>query len=127
MRQMDSVVSEMMAEFGFFATYVQRVNGGYDTATGENTIIATEIPIRAILMDLTLRANGLGDIPGTLIQEGDKELYVQPPNKNIYQAITVNPASDVVKINGTEYKIVTMKEINTTGSDATLYCLYIRK
>ena len=124
----DGAVSEFMQEFGFYATYMQP-NSTYDPATGTNTVTYTETPVQAIQMDLNLRSNGLTVAPNTLIESGDKQLYIRPPNKvdASASALVVNPSSDKVKINGVLWRILTFKEISPDASDQVLIELYIRR
>lgn len=124
----DEALSEFFDEFGFEATYLKYENS-YSSTTLKNTQTVTEIPVEAILLDLTLQSNGLSTKFGTLVMAGDKELYIRPPNKTdpSAAALTIDPANDRVKVNGVTYKIVTMKEINTTATEPLVFDLYIRR
>lgn len=126
----DNAVKEFFNDFGFTATYIKAsTDGSYDTSTGEYAAVVEEIPVEAILLDLTLQSNGLSAKFGALVEAGDKNLLVRPPNKtdSTQPALTVTPVSDRVRVNGVEYKIVTMKEVNTTSTNALIYDLYIRR
>jgi hypothetical protein len=83
----------------------------------------SEIDVEAILMDLTLQSNGLSTKYQTLVEAGDKEAFVRP---NKVTPFTIAPA-DRLLIGGVEYKVVTMKEVNPTTTDAILYSLYLRR
>ena len=125
----DSTVQEFMDELGFDATYLKYTTAAYNPALSGNSSTVTEIAIRAILLDRTLQNNGLGTQPNSLIQAGDKQLFIQPTQK-VYEyatPLTVNPAADKVRIGTTVYSIVTVKEINTTAADQILIELYIRR
>lgn len=126
----DRAILEFFVDFGFEATYIKQLGDGvYDPATGENVITTVEIPVEAILLDLTLQSNGLSTKFGTLVQAGDKELYIRPPEKTdpLRLPLVINPANDRVRANGVEYKIHSMKELNTTSTESLLYNLYIRR
>jgi len=126
----DGAVSEFMQEFGFTATYLQPDGtSAYDPSTGTNTVNYLSIPVKAIQMDLNLRSNGLTVAPNTLIQSGDKQLYIRPPNKSDTEAVAlvVNPAADKVEINGVLWRILTFKEITPDATDQILIELYIRR
>lgn len=128
MEDFDFTVEELMKEFGFVATYVKQEVGEYDPSIGESTVTTTEIPVEAILLDLTLQSNGLSVKYGTLIQAGDKELYIRPPEKvDDVDSLVIDPSSDVIKVGNITYKIVSVKELNTTGSNPILYSLYVRR
>lgn len=128
MEDFDSAIMSFFSEFGFTATYLSASEGTYNPATGENTVAVTEIPVEAIQLDLPLVRNGMSTSTGTLIQDGDKQLFVRPPNKSDENsdALVVNPAADRVRIGATEWRIVTAKETNPTGSNQILIELYIR-
>lgn len=124
----DNALSEFFEEFGFEATYLKHEDS-YSSTTLKSTQTVIEIPIEAILLDLTLQSNGLSTKFGTLVLAGDKELYVRPTNKSdpIRPSLTIDPSKDRVKVNGVEYKIVTMKEINPTATEPLVFDLYIRR
>lgn len=126
---LDMAVAEFMHESGFIATYIKREEGAYDPSLSETASIVTEIPVHAILMDLTLQSNGLTNKPNSLLQAGDKELYIVPPSKAdpTEPALVVNASSDKVKVGNVVYDIVTHKELNTTGQNPILFVLYIRR
>lgn len=125
----DQTVLEFMNDFGFDATYLQSSEGTYDPNIGENVVTTTEIPIRAILLDRILKNDGIGTQPGSLIQAGDKQLFIQPTQKVDVDAapLVVNPSSDRVRVGADTYKVVVAKEINTTAADQILIELYIRR
>lgn len=129
MSDLDLAVIEFMNESPLTAVYIQKMVGEYDPATGEAAETVVEVPVRAILMDLTLQSNGLSTKYGTLVEAGDKELYIQPPNKNNPQSapLAVQAGSDRVRVGSIEYKVITFKELNPTGEDPILFSLYIRR
>ena len=129
MEDFDSAIMSFFTEFGFSATYLQAGTATYNPATGENTVAVTEIPVEAIQLDLPLVRNGMSTSTGTLIQDGDKQLFIRPPNKADENAtvLVVNPAADRVRIGSTEWRIVAAKETNPTGSNQILIELYIRR
>lgn len=123
----DNVVLQMMDDFGATQTYVMSSQEEYDTETGTVSSVTTSVPVRMILMDLTLQSNGLSLKYGTEILTGDKEAYVQPPVKNSGPALVITPGSDKLVVSGTTYTVVTFKEVNPTGTDPVLYTLYLRR
>jgi hypothetical protein len=125
----DDALSLFFDEFGFEATFLKNTGSTHDTATGENVSTYLEIPVEAILLDLTLQSNGASVKFGTLVQAGDKEFYIRPSEKTdpLRIPLVVIPMKDKVKVNGVEFNIITMKEINTTATEPLLYDLYIRR
>jgi hypothetical protein len=129
MEDFDHTVLEFIREYGFTAQYIKQADGEYDPATGTVSSVITQVPVEAILMDLTLNSNGLSTRFNTLVVAGDKQLIVRPPNKTdpAAPALSINTATDRVLVNGIEYKLVTFKEVNPTGADPVLFDLYIRR
>lgn len=125
----DFVVAEFMRDYGTTGQFIRTVTGQYDPNTGTTPTTVTEIDVEVILMDLTLQSNGYSVKYGTLVQAGDKDIYMRPPNKVVpyMMPLEINPATDSVRVNGIVYKIVTMKEVNTTGTNAIVYSLYARR
>jgi hypothetical protein len=124
----DGIVQEFMNDYGFNTFYTQR-SGTYDASQSKMVTVDTVIPVRALVMDYTLQRNGLTSMPGTEIQAGDKEMFIQPPNKTDPNALpmTIDPTTDSVLLNGYQYKVVTSKEVNTTGNNSVLFNLLIRR
>lgn len=127
MHDLELTVIEFMNESGFVA-FITRVSGEYDPELSTVVNTSKTIPVRAIILDLTLQSNGLGEKLGTDILAGDKQLFVQPPRGSSGPIpLQLDPGKDTVKVGTTVYKIVTVKEINTTGTYPILYELYIRR
>lgn len=116
------IVSEFFEEYKFIAQYVKQLDSVYDPATGTMTSSKLEVPVEAILLDLTLNSNGLSTRFGTLVIDGDKQLLVRPP-----EYLKIDTATDRVMVHGIQYKLVTFKEYNPTGDQPILYDLYIRR
>lgn len=125
----DGCVRDFMNDFGFVATYLQYTVGAYDPTTGSNTSTTIQTSVNAILLDRLLKNDGLGTQYGSLIQAGDKQLFIQPIQKSntLASPIIVDPSKDRIQIGTTIYKIVTSKEINTTAANQVLIELYIRR
>jgi hypothetical protein len=82
------------------------------------------------LFDLTLQSNGTSTFRSTLIEAGDKQLFIQPPVKSDNPNWITNeivPGRDTITIKGDSYDVVTFKEINPTTTNSILWELYIRK
>lgn len=121
-------VLEFMREYASQAQYISISEGSYDPSNGSAAEVRTSIPVDAILLDLTLQSNGLSAKYGTLVQAGDKQAYIRPPQTDaVPVSLVVNPVSDRIVIAGIEYKIVTFKELNPTGSAPVLFDLYLRR
>jgi len=125
----DKAAFEIVTEFGGPGTYVKTTLGDYDPSTSEAAVTVVEIPILVALLDLTRPNNGLGVMRnGTNeIIMADKEAYVVPPTKRGNATLLpIDVTNDNIVVNNTTYSIVTMKEINPSGSDPLLYIFYLR-
>ena len=129
MTDMDETLLEFIREYPGEATLIRQTTGAYSPATGEVVTTLEEIPVEAILMDLTLQSNGLSTKYGTLVEAGDKELYMRPPHKTnpAIVPVEIHPATDKIRMAGVVYQIVTFKELNPTGADSVLITLYLRR
>lgn len=125
----DVVLAFFRDGWSFTATYISQTDGVYNPTTGTVSSTTTEIPVEAILLDLTLSSNGLSTRHGTTVIAGDKQLVVRPPNKSdpLAPPLVINTATDRVRVHGQDYKVHTFKEINPTGNDPIIFDLYLRR
>lgn len=125
----DATVLAFLQDYGNTFTLVKPGAEAYDPATATVTQVNEEIPVQGILMDLTLQSNGLSAKYGTLVQAGDKEVYLRPPHKTdpLISPVEITPTIDKIVAEGIVYNIVTMKELNPTGTNPVLYTLYLRR
>ena len=132
MQVFDKVVDKYMSRYGF-DIQIEYLTPASDYDTESGTIIEVKelVNARAMLFDMTLQSNGTGNFRSTLIEAGDKQLFIKPITKNTeYQDVlleTITPARDRIVIGGDKYKVVTFKEINPSTSNSCLWELYIRK
>jgi hypothetical protein len=128
--QFDRTVSQMMRQFGSTAILQIATLGAYDPSTSEASVTYQNFQVNAVFLDYVRKAEGLGEEKNTLVQSGDKQVYIQPPQKATGVTMPVpKPNKDLIKINGVSYKIVTVKQFNTsmTAGGAVLYELYVRE
>jgi len=125
----DVTVAEFMDELGTSGTYVHKIQGEYDPATGQVEATLVETPVQVIVMDLTLQSNGFSTKYGTLVEAGDKEIFVRPPVKSdpTAQLLEMSPAGGRIIVGSIEYKIVSIKSIDPTGASPIIYSLYVRR
>ena len=125
----DEIVTYFMGEFGTTAKIIQNVQGVYDVASAITQTQTNVIPVRSLQFDYIPRKYGNTFTDNTLIQEGDKQIVIQPCEKTDPDApvLVINPATDSYQVGNLLYKIVTVKEYNLSGSDNILYILYVRK
>lgn len=132
MQVFDKVVDKYMSRYGFdIQIEYLSPESDYDTESGTIIEVKELINARAMMFDMTLQSNGTGNFRSTLIEAGDKQLFIKPITKNSeYQDVTLEtltPARDRIVIGGDKYKVVTFKEVNPSTSNSCLWELYIRK
>lgn len=127
------VVKKEMDRYGCDVTIVRDLSSqdDYDPVTGMTTVNLQEFDCRGILFDLTLQSNGDGYKHNTLISQGDKQLFIQPPDDDgWYQDTEVDsivPNRDKIRIGNKLYKVITFKQINPSTQDSVLFECYVRE
>ena len=117
------VVTNMMSRYGGPATALVVDEGVYDTTTSENVVGPdTEYDVLAMVFDYTLQSNGLQTAQGTLIETGDKQVFVQP----LATMPVLRPNKDFFLVGNVKYRIVTYKELNPSQSANVLIELFVR-
>ena len=107
---------------------VEGVGGVYDPDTSTYTTTGdSQYSVRVLLMDYTNKKDGLGQIRDTLVQEGDRRCLVLPPERlGSVQQPTIQPNKDTIQIGNLVYKIISLKDLDTSGVYSYMYELYIR-
>jgi hypothetical protein len=131
MNQLDRTVATMMSRFGTSGFITVSVSEEYDPATSENVVTYQDYPVNIMVFDYVRKNEGEGTQNNTLVQTGDKQVYVQPPQKTeVGIALPhLNANRDFLKIGDKTYKIVTVKQLNPSlaQENCILYELYIRE
>ena len=131
-----NAINLMMDDFGLDAMLVTQLDaiGGYNPATATAAIASDSIPVRGILMELTLQSNGQGTKDKTLIKDGDKVFYARPTDYLLPilmpdGILEVDSTDDRVIVGGVTYKVVTTKVVDpsATGTMPLLFELYLRR
>jgi len=129
MNQFDGVVARMMVAYGGSALLHIAGEGGTYTDGEYIPNPSFDKPVKIILDEYPQYSLGEKSNFGTLVLEGDKRCLMQPIHKantnDLPYEIKAN--KDTLIINGTEWKIVGMKQINPSGMDAIIFELHIRK
>lgn len=125
--QFDGVVRDMLGMSGGTGTLRVFTDGTY--IDGEITRTSTDYPVNIAINDFPQANSGMKSRFGTLIEADDKELFMQPINKTDPDATqpTIHANRDLVIINGTEWKILALKEINPSGVNAILFDMHLRR
>lgn len=126
--QFDRVVRDMMGLAGGTGTLRVFTDGVRDSE-GDVTRTYTDFPANIAINDFPQANSGESSKFGTLIERDDKQLMMQPINKADPDAVQPNIQAnrDLVIINGTEWKILALKEINPSGVNAILFDMHLRR
>lgn len=122
----------MLAEFfndpetAFDATFIRQFPGVPNDDEGTVSSEFLEIPVRAIKMDVFGNMAGSRTKLGTLIQEADQVLYVQP-SELLSNYLPIDPNSDSVDIKEVLWEVLAVKEYDPSGSECVLYEMYIKR
>lgn len=131
MNQLDRTVANMMSKFGTTAYVRVSLSESYDPSTSENIVSYRDFPVKAMFFDYVRKNEGEGTENNTLIKTGDKQVYIQPPQKTQdgLPLPHLSPNKDYLKVGGKVYKIITIKQLNPSYSDdgCVLFELYIRE
>lgn len=131
MNAFDRVVLSMMSKFGTTGSIYVAISESYDPSTSENTVSYQDYPVNIMLFDYVRKTEGEGTQSNTLIKTGDKQVFVQPPQKTeVGIALPhLNSNRDLLKLGDKTYKIVTAKQLNPsmTQDGSVLYELYVRE
>lgn len=96
----------------------QAAAGVYDTDQGAVSAPApTDKTLKGVLFDF---AAGVTTVRGTLIEAGDKELYLEAKTG------TVPSQRDQILVGAVTYKVMSLAEINPAGVPV-LYTLHLRR
>ncbi len=125
--EFDYVVAELIREAG--GTGTLRVFSTSSYVDGEVVLTPTDYSVNITINDFPQANSGEKSKFGTLIQSDDKQLMMQPINKADPDATQPNIQAnrDLVIINGTEWKILALKEINPSGVNAILFDMHLRR
>jgi hypothetical protein len=131
MNSLDRTVASMMSKFGTTAYITVAISEEYDPSTSENVVTYQDYLVNIMVFDYVRKNEGEGTQNNTLIKTGDKQVYVQPPQKT-EAGIPLPHLSanrDFLKIGDKTYKIVTVKQLNPSlaQENCILYELYIRE
>ena len=125
--QFDGVVRDMLGLAGGTGTLRVFTDGAY--VDGEITRTSADYTVELALNDFPQANSGDKSRFGTLIEASDKEAFIRPVNKadpNSAQP-NIHANRDLVIINGTEWKILALKEINPSGVNTILFDMHLRR
>jgi len=131
MNAFDRTVASMISKFGTTANLSVAISEEYDPATSENTVMYQDYLVNIMVFDYVRKNEGEGTEQNTLIKTGDKQVFVQPPQKTEMGVSLphLSPNRDFLKVNDKIYKIVTLKQYNPSMSTegCVMYEMYVRE
>lgn len=113
--ELAATANDILVEFGSVALLTRMGAAVYDPATGTTTPTQTTISVIAAVFDYDTKA-----IDGTLILQGDKQVYVSPVG------VAAPLAGDVFTWQTVPYTVIAVKPLAPGGVD-TLHTLQVRK
>lgn len=125
----DQSIAEWMADDPLTVTYVSSATGTMNYETGEYAPTLVSTPCQALLLDLTRNNAGLSTKFGVLISQGDKEVYVRPPEKadSLVAPLVITPGADKIVVGSVTYTVAAMTETNPTGASPILYNFMLKR
>ena len=99
--------------------------GEYDPDTASCKTIETKIDCKAIFLDLAIESHGDLTYGGTLIEKGDREVYL--PYNSLFPRKPSPTGDYLLDIKNSKWRIVQIKENNPSGVNEILYKLLVRR
>lgn len=116
-------VTDILGEYGGPAQFISRSNGPYDPTVGTAPIVDTTYNVRMVAFDFLQKKDGDQGGENSLLKSGDKEVYMS----SSVLLPRPNPKTDSIIYTGRKYSIITIKELNPSGTLSIVYQLFIRE
>ncbi|AZR93926.1 hypothetical protein BBB39_09195 [Bordetella trematum] len=123
--EMAATAQELLEEFGGPVTLRQIETGEYDPALGQAPSTETDSVGVGVLFDYTAQAAGIANLSGSVIETGDKQLYLAPEQAAGGPMPAARPA-DLVLALGATWRVVSVKALAPTGA-VLLYEIQLRR
>lgn len=99
-----------VARAGRAAVLRQVAAGEYDPATGVSAGATTDHACQVVTFDYSAQSAGMGTEPDSLIQVGDKQIYMAA------SGLSVTPApGNIVVVGADSWRIIHVKAVNPAG------------
>jgi hypothetical protein len=122
------VVRNMMTRYSAPATLLSQGAGVYDPATSSYTAVVTPYAVRIIPFDYIKKGDGVGEENNSLIQTGDRQIFLEPPIQSLLPAMPrIQPSKDKLQVLDKIYRIIALKDLNPTMADTIIYEMYVRE
>ena len=95
----------------------------YDVNTSTSITPTVTYPVRVLIFDYVKKTDGAGVVGNSLIESGDKQVFVQPT----YDLPKPKARISSLVIQDVTYNVITVKAIDPAGTgDVILYELFVR-
>lgn len=121
--QLIQTVNNLIGQFGGPATLMLSVAPPYDPTTGTAAAQVDNYAVQVIAFDFLQKKDGDGMQGGTLIESGDKMVYMMAAD----YVPRPDPKTTTLLWCGRQYSILTVKEMNPSGSVKVCTELFIRE
>jgi hypothetical protein len=111
-----ATAKRLLTKYGQWSTLTEQTPGSYDPATASVSVTATGHTVIAAAFDFAAK-----DIDGTLIQQGDKRVYIAAQGL----AITPAPGMTWTDANANVFRVITAQPLNPAGT-AVIHTLQVR-
>ncbi|OZI74582.1 hypothetical protein [Bordetella genomosp. 12] len=122
---MAATAQELLVEFGCPVTVRQVVTGEYDPDLGEAPTTTVDNGGIGALFDYTAQAAGLANLADSVIETGDKQMYLAPELAAGGTMPEPKPA-DLVLALGATWRVVSVKALAPAGA-VLLYEIQLRR
>lgn len=116
-QRLATTASRLLAKHGRNITLRRTSAGTYDPATGTASSTTSDQTLKGALFDF---GKGVTTVRGTLVEAGDKELYVEA------RTGVVPATRDTVIVGADTYSVVSVGEINPAGTPV-VYSAHLRR
>lgn len=110
----------LLKRFGAASSLTRRTEGAYDPNTGSSTVTETVQPCTAAMFDFNTQLSGTRFDGQSLIQSGDKQVYVSSVG------MAAPAPGDFLVFGGVSYAVIAVKRLAPSGVDV-LYELQVRQ
>jgi hypothetical protein len=129
MQIFDSAVANLLQQFGGRGTL--RIFSNSDYLDGETIQSHVDYDVNVAVFNFPQSNSGDKASFGTSILAGDKQCFIQPMNKaNTCEEVEqpeIKANRDAIVLNGVEWKIFALKEINSSVNNTIVFEAHLRK
>lgn len=120
--ELAAVADELLAEFGQEIILYASMPGGYNPATGQSSATDAGYYGRGAAFDFNFRDSGQTFGAGTLIQAGDRQLYLSPVG------VPAPKPGDLVDLaDGSRWNVAAVKTTDPSSAEPVIFECLLRR